>query len=231
MFTAYNHIFEKLKVLGSHVYHACLDVLSPPCCAYCKHSLAKREVFCPGCEAKLQPVISVLLPVTATKTIKVLGVAAYQYPIKQLVLAKSYGDVIASYQLAQLMWERTDVRALEFDVIVPIPLHWTRRVKRGFNQAHEIADYLSKKSGKPVVPLLRRTKHTLYQAALRSGDRAQNVADAFTLHSKYAEAYKGKHILIVDDLMTTGSTLRVAAKELYTLKPAAITAVVAARVV
>lgn len=231
MYKIYNHIFPRFKFFINQAYNLCLDILSPPCCAYCKILLAQREVLCSDCTAKLQPVVSILLPVTATKTVKVLAVASYNYPIKQLVLAKSYSDVIASYQLAQLIWERTDYRALEFDYLVPIPLHWRRFAKRGFNQAEEIAHTLSKKNGKPVAHILKRSKQTEFQAALRSDARGKNVADAFSLQVKDAALYKDKHIVLIDDLMTTGSTLRAAAKELYKLKVASVTAVVGCRVI
>jgi len=115
---------------------------------------------------------------------------------------------------------------------VPIPLHFTRFASRGFNQAQEIARVLSQKSDKNIAPILKRTKITKRQSKLTQEGRSENVKHAFSLRaSDTISQYTGKHLLLVDDLMTTGSTLTAAAKKLRELQPRAITAVVACRVV
>ena len=116
-------------------------------------------------------------------------------------------------------------------MFVPIPLHWTRFAWRGYNQADEIAQVLAQKRGKPVVHLLQRIQRTRYQAELESPQRKENVKKAFTLRVADKNLYQDKHIILVDDLMTTGATLQAAAKELFKLKPASITAVVVCRVI
>lgn len=206
-------------------------LLSPPACAYCNRALSERRVFCDSCKKQLQPVVSQELAITATKTVKVYAVAAYKDPIKQLVLAKLWSDVIATKHLADLMWESTPIAALDFDCIVSIPLHWTRRIKRGYNQAEEIARELAKISGKPWVNALKRTRMTAYQAELAADAREHNVAGAFVLNERYKNKLCGKRILLVDDLYTTGSTVKAAAKILYQSKPSAIYVVVACRVI
>ena len=119
---------------------------------------------------------------------------------------------------------------LDFDYIIPIPLHWTRYAKRGYNQAEEMAYIISRHSAKPVAHLLKRSKRTPFQSLLPFEKRTQNVADAFKIISENP-MYVGKKFLIVDDVMTSGATLKAAVKQLRTLKPALITAVVACRVV
>jgi ComF family protein len=128
------------------------------------------------------------------------------------------------------MWQCTPVRYTSIDYIVPIPLHWTRFIQRGYNQAEESAHTISSHARKPVVSLLKRVKWTRYQSSLTGAERKHNVADAFMLNVKQPEIYYNKHLLLVDDLMTTGVTLNQAARELVKLKPASITAIVAARV-
>jgi len=212
-------------------YNIFLDVLSPPCCAYCKDYLDKRAVFCAPCEEKLQPVVSIMMPVTATKSVKVFAAAAYKEPIKTLIMAKSWSDHVASIHLAHIIWDHTDLKSVKFDYVVPVPLHWARFAKRGFNQAQEIAHVLAKKSGTVCVSLLKRHKRTPFQSVLKSSQRMANVADAFVLNKIDASVYKDKHLVLVDDLLTTGSTIRAAAKILLELKPASITVVVACRVI
>jgi len=137
---------------------------------------------------------------------------------------------VSSRQLGQLVWDMTYVKNSHFDFIVPIPLHWTRFARRGFNQSYEMAKVIGKKSGKPVVKLIRRIRITKYQASLSQSMRAENVKKAFILKGKQLNLYQGKHLLLVDDLLTTGSTVMAVARELYKLKPASITVVVACRV-
>ncbi|MDR3550547.1 MAG: phosphoribosyltransferase family protein, partial [Candidatus Babeliales bacterium] len=209
------------------VYNTFLDFLSPPCCSYCKDFLDKRAVFCMPCMSKLQPVVSIMMPITATKSVKVFAAAAYKEPIRTLIMAKSWSDHVASVHLADLIWDRTDVRSVPFDYVVPVPLHWTRFAKRGFNQAQEIAQVLSKKSGTKSVLLLKRSKRTPFQSVLKSSQRVANVADAFVLTASNPLLYKDKHLVLVDDLLTTGATIRACAKVLLELKPASITVVVA----
>jgi len=212
-------------------YTTFINLLSPPCCSYCKEFLQERVVFCMRCMAKLQPVVSMMMPITTTKSIKVFAAFAYKEPIKTLIMAKSWSDSVASVHLGQLMWERTDVRSVSFDYLVPVPLHWTRFAKRGFNQAQEIAQVIAQKSGTCVAPILKRQKRTPFQAGLKAVERISNVNDAFMLKNIDVSLYKDKHLVIVDDLLTTGSTIRACAKVLFQLKPASITVVVACRVV
>ena len=206
------------------------SILSPPFCASCKAFLDARNVLCVDCEKSMQPVVSKEIEITATKKVRVISVSDYQAPIKSIILAKRYSNDLASRQLGELIWDKTFVRNVEFDFIVPVPLHWSRRAWRGFNQAENIAKILSKKSRKPVVNLLRRNKRTKYQSELHLKQRYDNVKDVFVLSGK-EELYQGKKILIVDDLMTTGSTLKAVSRALLSLKPASLTAVVAARVI
>jgi len=213
------------------LYQIFIDFLSPPCCSYCKEYLDQRVVFCAPCNAKLQSVVTIMMPITATKSIKVFAAASYQEPIKSLIMAKSWSDSIASAHLGQLMWERTDLKSVHFDFLIPVPLHWTRRTKRGFNQAQEIAAMIAKKSGTTVAPIVKRSKRTPFQSVLKPTQRLANVADAFTLKKVDAALYKDKHLVIVDDLLTTGATVRAVAKVLCELKPASITVVVASRVI
>ena len=95
-------------------------------------------------------------------------------------------------------------RDQEFDAVVPVPLHWRRQWKRGFNQSELLAQAIARRTAFPVVRALRRTQATLTQAGLSNTNRRRNVAAAF--RCKGATAVAGKRILLIDDVMTTGST-------------------------
>lgn len=203
----------------------------PSICAYCKLFLSAPDIFCSDCKKKIIRVVSKQIDVTPSFSMTVFAISDYKDPLKKLILAKSWSDSLASYQMGELLWEMTHIQNLDYDVIVPIPLHWTRYAWRGFNQAHEIARVISTKKKVPIKYLIKRHKQTVYQSAIPSTARIENVKDAFVLNDAYAQLYEGKHILLVDDLMTTGSTLRSAAKVLLKLKPRRITVAVVCRVI
>lgn len=88
-------------------------------------------------------------------------------------------------------------------VLCPVPLHWTRRFSRGFNQAHVLAQIISGQTGLPVQPLLRRTRATGHQAH-RSGVERRSA-----LHGVFASTREPpRYVILVDDVCTTGSTLQ-----------------------
>jgi ComF family protein len=161
---------------------------------------------------------------------KVYALAQYAEPLQTLIRAKHWSNRTASYQLGELLWQRSSALCHMADYFVPIPLHWTRYAYRGFNQAEVITQVLSKYSGKPIAPLLKRIRKTLFQAQLPVDERASNVKNAFALINQDMNLYYNKHLVLIDDLMTTGATLQEAAKILLPLKPATISALVVCRV-
>jgi ComF family protein len=100
----------------------------------------------------------------------------------------------------------------EFDVVVPVPLHWRKRWNRGFNQAELLAREVARKRGTSAMRALRRKRPTATQAGLSSAGRKRNVTGAFALRS--GADVRGKRILLVDDVMTTGATANACANAL-----------------
>ncbi|MCI0405283.1 MAG: ComF family protein [candidate division Zixibacteria bacterium] len=90
-----------------------------------------------------------------------------------------------------------------WDAIVPVPLHWTRKWSRGFNQSALLAKALSKTAGLPIFPALRRVKRTKDQTRLSREERLANVRGAFHV----VKDVEGKKLLLLDDVTTTGATL------------------------
>ena len=205
-------------------------IITPSFCMYCKLFSDYIEVFCDTCREKIKPIVSVELRITQDVNVKVFALSEYKDPLKKLILAKGSADIIASHQLGKLLFDMPQIKLLESDVIVPIPLHWSRYAWRGYNQAQEIAQVIGKQKNDPVIDLLKRVKRTTLQSEVAHFQRPENVKNAFSLSSDKGQKYKNKHILLIDDLMTTGSTLRSATKELLKLKPKSITAAVVCRV-
>ena len=95
----------------------------------------------------------------------------------------------------------------DVDIIVPVPLHFLRWYKRGFNQSREISEGITKAFHRPVKNLvLARKSYTETQTRKSHQERSISMVGAFKLRN--AKALRGKHVLLVDDVITTGSTIR-----------------------
>jgi competence protein ComFC len=138
--------------------------------------------------------------------------APYHYHgiVQKLIVQLKFNSIEdAAKPLADAMYEC--IKGSNFDVIVPVPLHARRLQERGYNQAEVLAWLVSKKSNIPVVNALIRTKNTRRQSSMRIIEhRKENVENAFSINADV----KGKKILLVDDVRTTGSTARACAKKL-----------------
>jgi ComF family protein len=102
------------------------------------------------------------------------------------------------------------------DVVIPVPLHWKKEKKRGYNQSEMFARGLSKTMGAELnTKTLLRKIHTETQTKKSREERWQNVSDVFALSTP--EQLAGRHILLVDDVITTGATLEASAAQLFTI--------------
>lgn len=110
----------------------------------------------------------------------------------------------------------------DIDVIVPLPIHVKKQRIRGYNQAAVIASGLELVSGLPVIgkPALVKKSHTASQTRKSRLERLRNVQDAFRLQP--GQELEGKHVLIVDDVLTTGATLEACALEVFKARPASV---------
>jgi ComF family protein len=119
------------------------------------------------------------------------------------------------------------LRGCQFDVLVPVPLHPTRQRERGFNQASLLAELLSARISIPCKPVLKRIRYTTTQTALDRAERMENLHNAFRLR-KNADV-RGLRVLLIDDVLTTGSTLSECARVLKRAGAMSVHAATAAR--
>ena len=130
---------------------------------------------------------------------------------RKTFLAKDLSAKLAEFIIKENIDKNTDV-------VVPVPMHWFKKWKRGYNQAELIAQNVAKVINKPVCNALIRTKYTKPQFNLKKQERYENLANMFDLNKKYIDIIKGKRILLIDDIATTCSTANQCAKVLKTLK-------------
>jgi ComF family protein len=128
----------------------------------------------------------------------------YEGTLRKLIHLFKYAGVSPlAPELGKLL-SRALPRDLSVDVIVPMPLHWRRRWQRGFNQSDLLAKAIAGRIGLPVARAVRRKRATPAQAGLTRAERRGNVAGAFAVRKR--AAVEGKHVLLIDDVLTTGAT-------------------------
>jgi ComF family protein len=148
------------------------------------------------------------------------------------VHALKYGDRL---DLAPIMgqWLGNAGREVlaEADALVPVPLHWRRRWARRFNQSAVLAAAVSATSGVPVAAnALKRVKATAQQVGLSRTERAANVQGAFRVPPEGKAAIVGRRLVLVDDVLTSGSTVEGCARALLRAGAANVDVLVFARV-
>ena len=166
-----------------------------------------------------------------------VAAADYAAPLDQLVLGLKFGGRLAlaplfAEQLRAALSDRQHQHHRHNlpDLLTPVPLGPARLRERGFNQSLEIARPLSLALGVPLLPrLLVRVRDTPAQSRLAPAGRHLNLLEAFTLTPKALEKVRGRHVGVVDDVMTTGATLNEVAATLKRLGAARVTNLVFAR--
>jgi ComF family protein len=202
-----------------------LRAFTPPFCDRCGEPLATTETrhACPA-------------GASALKQIRALG--AYDGVLRDLIHAVKYDQRRSLVTaITPLLVRNAGALIVDGVVLVPVPLHPWRRWSRGFNQAEDIARALAAQARHgTVMRALRRTRHTRPQADLDAEARRRNVQNAFTLSHPHwvrhrcMERLAGRHVVLVDDVMTTGATLDACAQVLLQAGAREVSAVVLARV-
>ena len=235
----------------SELLQAAVSLLYPPSCTICGKTVRAGEYLCDDCEAKVVRIVppfcqkcsepfegsintALSCANCAHRTIYfAAAVAAYRGRgiVRDIIHEFKYNrqihlrHLIARGLRAALDDER--LRERRFDVLMPVPLHPARQRERGFNQADMLAELLSAQTSIPCKALLQRIRYTTTQTSLDRAERMENLRNAFRLR-KNADV-RGLRVLLVDDVLTTGSTLSECSRVLKRAGAASIYAATAAR--
>lgn len=219
-----------------------LNLLFPPTCAVCKQVgevLCGRclealprlaEMVCGRCGRAVKRPFSLCLACQKRpfplQTIR----ATFQYvsPLKELIHKFKYENNFALAEpLGQAMAVAWSLQDVGITAVVPVPLHPKREQKRGYNQSMLLAQQLCHHHPLPLIPhALRRVRFTRPQIELGADQRQQNVQQAFAADPHLAG---GQHLLLIDDVCTTGATLSACAEALLDAGAAAVSAYCLAR--
>jgi ComF family protein len=232
-----------LKWLGG----AALDFALPARCAGCGTITDQPHVFCPPCWQQVdwlgQGGCEVCgLPLEATEADQCGRCMARPPVIARSRAAMAYGEIARSLVLrlkysrkvalaaTMARYMRPLVDAVPGTILVPVPLHWSRLWWRGFNQSGLLAAKIGRLSGLEHRPeLLRRVRRTRSLKAMSPNQRVAEVKSAFAIAD--GEEVKGRSFLLVDDVLTSGSTSEACAKALLKAGAARVDLICFARVV
>lgn len=221
-----------LRQRMAQMQHALLDLLFPPQCVACR---AYGTRFCATCAQLVEPVgplichrcgrpqassiaTCVQCQQRAASPLIVTRIAAlHTAPLREAIHALKYGNCpelaepLARYLLAHLQTSSWlgNLPAIAIDAVVPVPLHTERHHARGYNQAEVLASAFCRSVQCPLRSAwLIRQRSTQSQVGLTAVERQKNVQDAFVAN----QAVYGKRILLIDDVYTTGATMRACAQ-------------------
>jgi ComF family protein len=211
-----------------------LDVLLPPSCPGCG---VEGQMVCAKCRRglvrRLGEPAGVPIGLSTKQPAGIVQLewcAAYNGPARACLHALKYdGERRLVEPLAEIMAQRWARAGIGGDVLVPVPVHAARKRQRGFDQAVLLARGVGQQLGLPVVPAVMRASKTTAQHALGRRARAANVGHAFAFDAKFAADVRGRWMLLVDDLTTTGATLSGCAAVLYEAGASAVSALALAR--
>lgn len=192
-----------------------------PCCPRCAQTVGPHANTAEGCtECRSQ----------SFAFDRAFRFGPYEGPLREAVLRLKHlnGEGLADLLGRAFAESRgADLRAAGTGCVVPVPLHWWRRWTRGYNQAEAVARELAAGLGVPMLRALRRTRRTPQQLQPSREARRENVRGAF--RAVRGATVLGKTVLLVDDVMTTGSTLHEAARTLRAAGAAEVVVAVLAR--
>ncbi len=243
---------SKFKALPGRMVGWAAQLLFPPACAGCRRLVSEPGTLCGECWPKLRFLEKPWCPVMGTPFSYDMGegflsaeaianpppferarsAVVYSGVARQMVQGLKYNDAtnLAPWMARWMMRAGAELLP-DAAVIVPVPLHWRRFLKRRFNQSAELARAVAQLSGKPFEPLaLTRVKATRQQVGLGISAREDNLRGAFRVLPEHDILVRGRRVLLVDDVYTTGATAVASARALKRAGAAGIDVLTFARV-
>ncbi len=240
------------RAAWSYAARLALDIALPTLCVACREPVDGDGV-CAACWAKLSFIAPPYCPRLGIPFVydpgpDMLSMEAIANPpaYQRARAAVRYDDVARTLVHALKYQDRTDLAPAmgrwmaragqellgEADALIPVPLHWRRGWSRRYNQSGALARVIERQSGVKVTSeVLRRVRPTQQQIGLSRSQRATNVQGAFKVAADRQSQIQGRHVILVDDVLTSGATVDACARALLRAKAAQVDVLVFARVV
>jgi ComF family protein len=231
-------LLRLLSALLRALLVAAVHTLSPRACACCDAPVSTATVFCAACArtlAHLSPAGAEGAPFRAaaqaaggTAELRVIAFASFAGALADAVRRFKYGDrPDLARPLGHLLRCAVRDAGLHADLVVPVPLHPRRLAERGYNQAALLAAHAAREIGAPLAArALLRLRDTAQQAHLTRALRIENVAGGFCVREP--RRVRGRAVLLIDDVVTTGATLQACSEALVAAGAASVTCLVVA---
>jgi ComF family protein len=229
------------------------NLLLPPVCISCRARIFSHGLICGDCFAKLdfiapplsarlgiplpydagEPALSAAAIASPPVYDRARAAARYSDTMRDLIQSFKYRDRQEGLVLFARWLQRAGAELLtDSDLIVPVPLYPSRLRWRRFNQSAMLASALGRLTGLPVdCFVLKRVRRTSSQVGLSADQRRRNVAGAFRVDPARAHCLKGRKVVLVDDVITTGATAEACARVLRRAKAARVDVLALARAV
>lgn len=211
------------------------DLLLPQLCGACEANDVEAAGLCAQCNVKLLALVAAgycrrcgsslganvpehyescnFCPTTLPRYAQVIRLGAYGDPLRPLIRHIKYRrQETLCKRLGQLLATAAGARCERLDVVLSVPMHWRRRLARGYDHARILARSVARELSIPLGDELVRLRHTPPQAHLNRTRRIENVRGAFGV--RRSAGVQGAHVLLVDDVTTTGATANEAARAL-----------------
>jgi ComF family protein len=249
----HNRLHSRLGKGALAAWRSVLGLLYPPTCIACQAATGEPHALCAACWSGIrfierpfcerlgtpfavdlgQPLLSPAAMADPPVFERARAVAEYDGTASLLVHRLKYNDRPELARALGAMMARAGAELLrEADVIVPVPLHRWRLWRRRFNQAMALSRVVAGRSGVPCDPfLLARVKRTRRQVGLTKAQRQDNLQGAFRVPPDARARLKGRRVLLVDDVLTTGATANAASRALLRGGAASVDVLAFARVV
>lgn len=236
-----------------------LRIIYPPQCLACGEGVVDEGALCPGCWSEAEFITGPCcgtcgapvpgnIPISESHEPDTLcdeclstmrpwqaGAAAMIYggTARRLVLALKHGDrPDLSRPLANWLHRAAAPLIQQDTIVIPVPVHWRRLVKRKYNQSELLSAHLARQAGLLHLPdALQRVRHTASQDHKNVVERFANIADAIQVKQRHIPQLQGRPVLLVDDVLTSGATLSASARALTLAGSGTISVVVLARAV